>query len=386
MNPFSYMQIVARGQKPSGFPDRDKEILQALFDEEFKADVENRIARRNEARRRALQQATLKRRRQLMEKTLQEEQDELVKNPQVAMMIDLIKDNMTADTVKIDVNSISARSLAKAMWANNTITCLDLSTNQINDHAGSYIARILKRNNTLKKLDLDNNQLGPKTCQAFGESLKINNSLQALNLDSNPLTGPSNNHDFVGIEQFADSLTVNTSLTSINLWRTGIHSKGGSALAKALLKNSSILFFDVGHNAIDMCDMKDIANKLDNNLICYQDKERRRRNDMATDQEREQKRIDAENALKKQQELQKWLALRREQRAEERRQNEVRITDFMPCLFVRLLYVFQEQRIDAERKEFEENQRLEHMRLEAEAKAREEAEAKKAKKKDKKKK
>ena len=49
-------------------------------------------------------------------------------------------------------------------------------------------------------------------------------------------------------------------------------------------------------------------------------------------------------------------------------------------------YIEKNNLIDAERKEFEENQRLEHMRLEAEAKAREEAEAKKAKKKDKKKK
>ena len=89
-----------RQLKTTGFPDTDRELLQRAFAEEFKEDLENARARRREVRRRAIQQANLKRRRQLMEQTLQEEQDELAQNHQVAMMIDLIKDNLTADTVK----------------------------------------------------------------------------------------------------------------------------------------------------------------------------------------------------------------------------------------------------------------------------------------------
>lgn len=312
----------ARKMVSTGFADSDREKLQIALNLEFQDKLEEKKAERRNIKRRQIQQANLKKRRQLMEKTLQEEQEELSKNHQVAMMIDLVKDNMTADTVKIDINSISARSLAKAMWANNTITCLDLSNNGINDHGGSYLARILKRNKTLKKLELDNNQLGPKTCAAFGESLKINNSLLSLNLDSNPLT--SNGTDFTGIEQLAESLISNTTITYVNLFRTHISSKGGQALAKALNRNGTILFFDVGHNGIDACDMKEIANKLDHNLLCFTELERQRRDDEQIADSKEQKRISILTEEKKQQELQLWLAKRREERAENRRFNEVK--------------------------------------------------------------
>lgn len=162
-----------RGLKTTGFPDTDREILQKAFDEEFKASLEETRAKRRENRRRAAQQAGLQKRRMLMEKTLQEEQDELFQNHQIAMMIDFIKENMVHGSIRMDVNSISARSLAKAMWANNTIACLDLSSNKLNDHSGAYLARILKKNRTLKKVELDNNNLGPISCGAFGNSLKV---------------------------------------------------------------------------------------------------------------------------------------------------------------------------------------------------------------------
>ena len=121
-----------------------------------------------------------------MESTLQEEQDAQLDH-QVTMMLELVRENNTATTMRLDVNSITARVLAKAMWANNTITCLDLSSNNLNDHAGSYLARILKRNFTLKKLELDDNNFGARTCSTLSESLRINTSLVYLSLDSNPL-------------------------------------------------------------------------------------------------------------------------------------------------------------------------------------------------------
>ena len=63
-----------RGIKTTGFPDTDRERLQAAFDEDFKKDLEHEKARRREIRRRAAQQEGLMRRRLLMERTLQEEQ------------------------------------------------------------------------------------------------------------------------------------------------------------------------------------------------------------------------------------------------------------------------------------------------------------------------
>ena len=266
--------------KTTGFPDTDREILQRVFDEEFKADLEDMRARRKEKQRKAAQQLGLQRRRMLMEKTLQEEQDELAKNHQIGLMIEHIKDNATTTSLRIEVNSVSARSLAKAMWVNDTITCLDLSSIDLNDHAGCYLARILKHNRTLKKIELDNNKLGSKACQAFGESLMTNTSLQYLSLDSNQI---ATYQDMNGLKALADGIRINTTLTSLNLWRCGINVGGGGILASGIEDNDTLLFCDIGHNNIEMADVKRIVEKLDENLAAYEKAERQRRRDAVED-------------------------------------------------------------------------------------------------------
>ena len=277
-----------RNLKSTGFPDTDREILQRAFNEEFALKLDEERAKLKERRRRAAQQAGLQRRRMLMEQTLQEEQDALAINHQVGMMIELIKDNAVERSIRIDVNSVTARSLAKAMWVNNTITCLELSSNNLNDHAGSYIARTLTRNKTLKKIELDNNNLGSKSLLAFGESLKTNTSLMYLSLDSNPVFS-ANNDDVRGVRALSDALKSNKTLTSLNLWRTGVKAQDGEMLASALDYNKTILFLDIGHNNVQMKEMKKIADKLDVNLAAFEAYERVRREEALTDAEREKK-------------------------------------------------------------------------------------------------
>lgn len=354
-------ELDKRGIKSTGFPDTDKELLQKAFDEEFKNDLEEMKAKRREKKRKAAKQAGLQRRRLLMEKTLQEEQDELARNHQISMMIELVKENMANTALRIEVNSVSARSLSKAMWANDTITCLDLSSNDLNDHAGSYLARILRRNSTLKKIELDNNRLGQKTCLAFGESLLTNTSLVYLSLDSNPLCVDGDHH---GFKVLSDSLRVNSTLTSLNLWRTGINSVAGSILAAGLDMNDTILFCDVGHNDLDAKDLKLVIDKLDANLDNFEKKERQKRANDAVESERQKKLQDILDEEEKQRNLAQWLTDRRDGRAESRRLAEE----------LRMAKMFEE---------LEEKKRLEAVRLAEEKKAEEEAAAKKAKKKGK---
>lgn len=316
-------ELEKRGMKPTGFPDTDKDMLQKEFDKEFEANREEMRIKRKEAKRRAALQAGLQKRREKMENTLQEEQDELAANRQIGMVIEMVKENMADTSLRLDVNSIAARVLAKAMWANNTITCLDLSSNGLNDHAGGYLARILKRNSTLKKIELDNNSLGVKTCIAFGESLRVNDSLVYLSLDSNPLcTGNNGPDDHSGIQALSDSLAENKTLTSLNLWRTQISAKGGVVLANAMQSNSTILFCEVGHNLIALSEVKRIADRLDSNMADFEAFERRRRRSLVTEA---QERADLENKEseeRKKKELEEWLQSRREQRAEDKRLSE----------------------------------------------------------------
>lgn len=283
-----------RSLKSTGFPDTDREILQKAFNQEFMSKLEEERAKLKERKKRAAQQAGLQRRLMLMEQTLKEEQDALAADHQVGIMIDLIKHNVVKQSIRIDVNSITARSLAKAMLMNNTITCLELSFHNLNDQAGSYIARTLIRNKTLKKIELDNNHLGSNSLLAFGESLKLNKSLVYLSLDSNPIFA-STTEDVKGITALCDALKSNTTLTSLNLWRTGLRPVDGEILANALSHNSSLLFLDIGHNTVEMKHARSIAEKLDANLAAYEASQRILRELALTDQEREGKIRDIKN-------------------------------------------------------------------------------------------
>lgn len=348
-----------RGLKTTGFPDTDRDLLQRAYEEEFRNDLEEMKARKREKLRKQAQQLGLQKRRMMMEKTLQEEQDELAKNHQISMMIELVKENAIGKSLRINVNSISARSLAKAMWVNDTITCLDLSSNELNDHCGTYLARILKKNTTLRKLELDNNNLGPKTCQAFGEALFTNTSVTYLSLDSNPIVP---DHDMSGFKTLTEALKVNRTLTSLNLWRAGIKENSGKLLAAALEENHTILFCDIGHNSIYVGDVKKIIDKLDENLAQYEKNERARRQQEEIDSIQRKREEDLHESERKRVELAKWLQERREGRAEDKRVNE-------------------ELRIQKLQEELEEKKRLLELQKEEERKAAEEAAAKKAKKK-----
>lgn len=284
-----------RSIKTTGFPDTDREILQRAFDEEFKQDLENARARRREGKKRAARQAGLQRRRMNMEKMLQEEEDEMARDPQIGLLVHLVKENRLEASVRIDITSIGARALAKALWENTSITCIDLSSNDLNDHSGSYLARILKTNKTLAKLELDNNRLGPNTCYAFSEALKVNSVLVYLSLDSNPLTLGGSNH--AGLIELTKSLRVNTTLKSLNLFRVGAGSVGGASLASNIRANQTLLFCDVAHNSIDMADVKRIADQLDMNLASYGSGERMRRNNEAVEVAKEAK-IQAKQEVK----------------------------------------------------------------------------------------
>mmetsp|Transcript_2960 Transcript_2960/g.3128 ORF Transcript_2960/g.3128 Transcript_2960/m.3128 type:complete len:413 (+) Transcript_2960:140-1378(+) len=353
-------ELEARNIAAKGFPEQDRVLLHSIFVEEFQQTLDENKKRKADSRNRALRQADLQRKRLQMEKMLQEEQEERVKDYQTGMMIDLIKENMVEPSIRVDVNSISARSLAKAMWLNTTVTCMDLSSNNLDDHAGSYLARILKRNNCIVKIELDNNQLASKTCQAFGEALKVNTSLTYLSLDSNPLT--SNWSYMVGFTSFADALRSNKTLRSLNLWRTNIGPQAGATLANAMQSNSTLLFVDVGYCGIDMDDVKAIVEKKDENLAAYERVERERRLDTASSIEIEKKQFEVQETLRKQKDLAEWLESRRDQRAETKRVEE-------------------EERLEKIRLEHEEKARVLAEIRERERKAAEEAEAKKKKKK-----
>lgn len=354
-------EMEKRELKSTGFADTDRDILQKAFNAEFEANIEEQRALRRERRKRAAQQAGLQRRRISMEKSLQEEQDALAEYHQTAMIIELVGQNRVGTSLRMDIYSVCARALAKAMRANMTIVCVDLSSNSLNDHCGSYLARMFLRNNTVRKMELDNNNFGHLTVRAFGDALRVNTSLEYLSLDSNKLVQADSEPHTNALVHFTGAIEKNQTLVHLNLFRTGLDATAGRFLGRAVNENHNLLLCDIGHTAVEMGDQKVITTALSRNLHAFERAQRQGEEDGKTAAEKEAELKVIETAECKAKELKQWLDSERERRTAERR-------------------AAHDEKMDETLRQLEEQKKIEHEKLVAAKKAAAEAEEKKRKK------
>lgn len=228
-----------------------------------------------------------------------------------------VKNNITPLAARIDVNSITARALAKALWTNNSLTGLDLSCNELDDSAGVYIARVLKRNSTLIRVNVSTNQLGTSTCEALGESLRTNSSVRYLNLGSNPLT--KNGADFSGIDALAAMFQHNNTMTSLSLWRCALGKEAGIALCRGLELNRGITFLEVGYNNISITHEKELQLALERNLKSREERQALLQHDKRVADNLRTQEKHMQGQLRKERMLREWLKQQKYIRAEERR-------------------------------------------------------------------
>lgn len=204
------------------------------------------------------------RRKLIQEQRDKQETDEIQNNPTIQGWLGSMKQNSTHESARIEVNSVTARVIAKAMRNNASLLCLDLSRNNLDNLAGWCIGRMLRKNSTLIKLELDSNNLGSRACGAIGEALKRNSTLAALNLESNPLL-TDRGSDVSGMKILTDALTVNNTLTSLNLWRSNLGEDTGRLFAEKMKENSALVFLDVGNNQFATSDLNEISSIVESN-------------------------------------------------------------------------------------------------------------------------
>ena len=135
----------------------------------------------------------------------------------------------------------------------------------------------------------------------LADSLKVNTTLQFLALESNPLcpfvdinavsaaararmltgpfdedavTSPHNGHgvnvgiesrETSGIEAIAGMFAHNFSLTSLNLWGTGLDATAGRALLEGMRPNLTLMFMEIGGNSMGRNENRDIMDQLGRN-------------------------------------------------------------------------------------------------------------------------
>nr|CCA21311.1 conserved hypothetical protein [Albugo laibachii Nc14] len=256
-------ELLDRGIQPKGFFNDDAARLQEAFNEEHEMDREIRMEQKVRAVAINYFKETNQQRRMERENELRQEMLELSQNNRLKVWIQLISDNTTPIYADLRLNSIGTRVLCKNLMLNHSLQALSLNGNGLDDAAGKHIAALLRRNTTLLRLELERNQLGSAAASDIAQALCENDTLLSLSLESNDLT--SSEREAAGIAAIASMLAVNSSMKSLNLWRTMLGADGGKHLAAGMLQNDTLLCLEFGCNRIVNLDAVGMHEKLKRN-------------------------------------------------------------------------------------------------------------------------
>ncbi|GMF18983.1 unnamed protein product [Phytophthora fragariaefolia] len=228
------------------------------------------------------------------------EREALEREPKSATIVHEIEANVAPKRLSVrGISQLACCALLRAMRNNTNVTSLDLSNNALTDVVGVAIGNMLTVNKKLQVLDLGFNRLSNISLQPIGGALCTNTTLTSLMLNSNPVfqlpkepmpgngssAGGGGNDSaksgspskvppylaaaFSYVEPFNSAIVVNSSLTSLNLFNTGMGHEVGHSLAHALAKNTSLISVDVTGNTLNQADLASIASSLKKNQAVF---------------------------------------------------------------------------------------------------------------------
>ena len=123
-------------------------------------------------------------------------------------------------------------SLVYTLGEHLDISCLKLEK-AIWENEYVSLFKVLSVNSSLTDLNLSRNSIGDSGAASLSQALAVNSSLTNLNLMDNDIH-PS------GAASLSQALAVNSSLTNLNLMDNGIGPSGAASLSQALAVNSSL--------------------------------------------------------------------------------------------------------------------------------------------------
>ena len=307
-------ELQRRGLQPRGFYSDDVEILQRCFNDEHDASVETKRKELMNKRVEEAKEARVHRERVLIHNMIIEETETISNDPRLSEWFRMIGEKSCPLVCRIDgLNSITARSLSKVLWADDRIQSLDVSNMKLSDSAGAHLARALRNNTSLIKLEMDENKFGSETCRVLAESLSVNNTLKSLSIASNPF---DKSQDSVAL--LSTALAINSGLVSLSLWQCGIGLEGGKALCDAVSKNANLICVEIGCNDFDHYDVLKMTTKLEANRTA---RELRLSREAESERERElaaQEKAKVEREKDKDCQNRRWLDQQQAQRAQTR--------------------------------------------------------------------
>ena len=188
-------------------------------------------------------------------------------------LAEALKVNRSLTCLDISCNEIGAEggvAIAEALVVNSSLTSLDLQANNIGAKGGVAIAEALKANGSLRSLNLATNNIGQEGGAAIAKALKVNSSLTSIDVGGNKITKEavlalvkvfkekqmtcinltSCNLDADGAKEVAEYVRVSSSLTTLDLQGNKLSPQSGVALAEALKVNSSLTILSLYNNQI----------------------------------------------------------------------------------------------------------------------------------------
>ena len=134
----------------------------------------------------------------------------------------------------------------KALAVNSTVKNLELRLCEqtLSPEDINLLTEALTVNKSLSSLDLSNGPIGDEGANSLAHALRVNTSLSSLKMSFIKSIGAE------GADSLAQALEVNTSLSSLSLRHISIGDKGANSLAQALRVNTSLSSLDLNSNSI----------------------------------------------------------------------------------------------------------------------------------------
>jgi Ran GTPase-activating protein (RanGAP) involved in mRNA processing and transport len=166
--------------------------------------------------------------------------------------LELLSAHCRGNTFSLRENGLGvcfARAVAQVLAGNDFYTLVDLSGNRFKDAGAQHIADLLRRNESIVHLSLKSNDMGPDGVSAIAEALTVNCTLTSLDLGG--IRGINRNHmGSRGADALGQMLTANHVLCMLDLSSNGLGLEGTGLLAQGLAENGSIVNLNVASNNI----------------------------------------------------------------------------------------------------------------------------------------
>jgi hypothetical protein len=252
-------EMEKRRLEARGFFSDDAKLLQAALDKEHEEYIESKKRQRLEAKKLESAQKAAQRRKACTEYALLKEKEEAEKNDKVSQWFQLLEQGIAPSNCRIEVNNISARTLARMLWSDSSIMTLDVSNLNLSDDSGVYLGRALKNNKTIVKLDLGNNNFGSKTFCEISEALRNNSVVKYLSLESNHL---AERERLGASEALANMIKQNKGLKYLSIWKCNLGVEGGQMISESIKDNHMLTCLEIGSNYFHCSDIKIIKDFL----------------------------------------------------------------------------------------------------------------------------